>query len=200
MLPGVKHNGFLKLLIGPMFAGKTSTLIAYATKYELAGLRCTIINHSSDVRTCDDRDGAAPTLGTHSGERASCVRATALADVDEDDARAIANSHVLLINEAQFFDDVVPWVKAQVEEHGKIVFVSGLDGDYRREKFGNWLDLIPYADEVEKVRALCLICKQREAPFSLRHSANSNQHFVGGQNEYSAACRTCYNTCLAKRV
>ena len=198
MLPGIQHNGYLRLILGPMFAGKTSALITYSRKYELAGYKCALINHSSDDRFVDGTGTAR--LGSHCGDTVPCVRADRLGNLSDQDSAIVRESEVILINEAQFFEDVVGWVLHQVEKNGKIVFVSGLDGDYRRERFGTLIDLIPYADDVEKLKALCLICRRREAPFSLRLSSNSAQHMVGGADEYSAACRTCYLTCQSKRV
>ena len=68
-----------------------------------------------------------------------------------------------------------------------------MSGDYKREKFGQVLDLIPIADNIKHLKAICTNCEyDREAPFTLRKNKNTNQVLVGGLNEYNAVCRECW--------
>ena len=79
-----------------------------------------------------------------------------------------------------------------VEKHGKHVIVAGLNGDYQRKKFGEILDLIPFADDVQFTKALCRTCCHpgRPASFTKRLSHEKEKVCVG--SNYRAVCRMCY--------
>ena len=75
----------------------------------------------------------------------------------------------------------------------KSVYIYGLDGDYRREKFGKILDLIPLCNKVKKLTALCNICRDgTKAYFTKRITNETSQKLIGNDN-YIAVCRNCYN-------
>jgi thymidine kinase len=102
--------------------------------------------------------------------------------------------HVLFIEEGQFFDDLYEFCIQAVERDGKHVIVCGLDGDFERRAFGHILDLVPIADTVDKLRALCAICKDgTEALFSKRLLATKELHVIGGLGDYLPVCRYHYH-------
>ena len=76
--------------------------------------------------------------------------------------------------------------------HKKKVYVCGLDGDYKRRKFGSILDIVPLCDDVVKLKAICKKCKKEEAIFTHRMSGETQQTVIGSNN-YQALCRSCYN-------
>lgn len=184
MLPGMMEGGHLSLIMGPMFAGKTSKLAAIYQQYKVAGIPVVFVNHSLDTRY-----GESAKVSTHSGES---FQGIAVGKLWELDMAELGNPRVILVNEAQFFQDVESWTTRMVEDYNKVVVLGGLDGDFRRECFGTWLNLIPIADCVEKLHALCVLCKARTASFSLRLHDGDDVCAVGGANQYAAACRTCY--------
>jgi len=99
---------------------------------------------------------------------------------------------VFLINEGQFFPDLYDCVKELVNIYHKKVYVCGLDSDYRMEKFGQILDLIPISDNVKKYKAICAICKNgTKAIFSKRITKEKEQKIIG-TNNYIPVCRKCY--------
>ena len=183
MLPGIDTQGYLGVVFGCMFSGKTSRLVTLYHQYTQCGVNTCVINHSSD-----DRYGKGD-MSTHDGKRVPCVRAARLSGLETTDT--VALSRVILVNEGQFFDDTVEWVTERVEKDHKIVFVCGLDGDYKRGKFGPWLDLIPLADEVTKLSALCTFCKSHPAIFSKRLTNETGQVLIGTE-QYAPVCRGCY--------
>ena len=183
MLPGLQTPGYLGLISGCMFSGKTSKLIELYKQYSLCDISVSVINHAGD-----DRYGTSD-LSTHDGRRIPCIRATTLGGLESHDS--IQNARVILINEGQFFHDIVPWVTARVEKEEKIVFVCGLDGDFARQGFGSWLDLLPLADEVTKLTALCSSCKLHPGIFSRRLTADTHQVLIGSA-QYIPVCRRCY--------
>ena len=91
----------------------------------------------------------------------------------------------------QFFEDLL---KTVVDVHKKHVHICGLDGDFRRQRFGTILDLIPYSDKVEKLGAFCGVCKDGTyAIFSHRVSNESEQVVIGSDN-FMPLCKSCYNS------
>jgi thymidine kinase len=97
----------------------------------------------------------------------------------------------ILINEGQFFADIVDWVKIAVECHHKNVYICGLNSDFKRNKFGNWLDLELISDNVVMLQSFCSSCKQRPAIFSHRISNEIALEVIGADN-YIPVCRKCY--------
>jgi thymidine kinase len=101
----------------------------------------------------------------------------------------VMNSDVILINEGQFFPDIHDVVVMLVETYKKHVVVCGLDGDFKRIKFGKLCDLIPFCDTITKLQAVC-DCGQPSI-FSHRTSTETAQVLIGSSN-YKPLCRACY--------
>ena len=120
-------------------------------------------------------------------------------DIDDSDPEKmknyinLRNAEVILINEAQFFEDLIPCVQSMLKEK-KTIYISGLDGDFERKKFGNIIDLIPLCDKVTKLSSLCNLCKNGSPGlFSLRLTKEKQQMLIGTDN-YIPVCRACYDT------
>ena len=131
--------GYLELIVGPMWSGKTSRLLDLHKQYSVCGVSTLLINYSGDA----ERGVPASSIVSHDGRTAPCCTVSALADVP---AELVARSRVLLVNEAQFFPDAAEWIQRAVDTLGKRVHAAGLDGDYMRRPFGSWLQLIPLAE------------------------------------------------------
>jgi thymidine kinase len=98
---------------------------------------------------------------------------------------------VIVIDEAQFFTNLKKFVQHAVCE-GKHVIVAGLDGDFKQDVFGEILSLIPIADTITKLYALCMKCRDGTvAPFTKRIISCSEQELVGDHDSYMAVCRKC---------
>jgi thymidine kinase len=191
-------TGYLELFIGPMFSGKTSKLLEIYKQSMFCNIPIIVINHSADVRYHDTH------LSTHDKTMIPCVQTTELftiwdyGSIDEPIEEKIYDAHiqfreskVVLINEGQFFPDLVPCVEELLKE-GKHVYVCGLDGDFERKKFGTILDLIPLCDKVTKMTSLCGRCRDGTLGiFSLRITEEKTQFLIGSDN-YIPVCRKCY--------
>jgi thymidine kinase len=178
-------TGYLEMVIGPMFSGKTTWLIEKYKAYTYIGKKVLVINYSADIRY------STTMLSSHDHIEIPCVFSSLICD-DSDVWNAVKVADVILINEGQFFSDLVVSVRMMIDTMNKHVFISGLDGDFRREKFGDILDLIPICDKVEKLSALCAICRNgTPAIFSKRLTDESNQVVIGSDN-YKPLCRNCY--------
>jgi thymidine kinase len=98
---------------------------------------------------------------------------------------------IVLINEGQFFPDLIQCVEELLINKKKI-YICGLDGDFERKKFGTLLDLVPLCDKVTKMTSLCGICKNgTPGIFSLRLTKEKEQFLIGSDN-YIPVCRECY--------
>lgn len=176
-------DGYLELALGPMFSGKTTYLVQTYKKYTYIGKKVAVINFADDTRYHETM------LSTHDKVMIPCIQAKSLQTVYEE----VKAADVILINEGQFFNDLAEIVLKMVDEDKKTVYVFGLDGDFKREKFGQMLDLIPMCDKVEKLHALCSLCRNgKVALFSHRVSNEEGQVVIGSDN-YVSLCRGCYN-------
>jgi thymidine kinase len=181
-------TGYLKVILGCMFSGKTTELIKEYNRHKSCDLRCCFINHSTD-----DRYGSGGKVTkTHNNQDIlndkSCNR------LDEIFCNtSIHNDYdVFFINEGQFFSDLYEYVDFLVNIHGKKVYVCGLDGDFERKEFGSILKIIPLCDDIIKLKAICKNCKNKEGIFTFRMNGQLKQTIVGA-DIYSALCRDCYN-------
>ena len=175
--------GFLEIILGPMFSGKTTRLIEIYNRYKHTKQNVIAINYTLDTRYDDNM------LSTHDKIKIPCVFTEDIASLlDKED---IKNADIILINEGQFFQDIVSTVKTLVEKMNKKVYICGLDGDFERNKFGNLLELIPFCDNVTKLHSNCHSCSA-DAIFSHRTSQEAGQVVIGSLN-YVPLCRKCYN-------
>lgn len=181
------QNGYLEMIVGPMFAGKTSTLLGIIRRYQFIGYKCLAVTHSSDTRYSD-----TAALVSHNKEQLPAYATDSLTPVR--DHPDYAASHVIAIEEAHFFSDLYDFVLQAVEKDKKNVIVVGLNGDYLRKPIGQLSLLYPLADSIHKIDALCAYCPQpTHAIFTKRRPAvatkTDSQILVGGADTYEAVCR-----------
>jgi thymidine kinase len=175
------ETGYLEIILGPMFSGKTTSLIQAYKKYTFIGKSVAVLNWAGDQRYHETM------LSTHDKTMIPCIMTDQLKGVWEKNK----DKDVILINEGQFFSDLYEVVLEMVEIYGKTVYICGLDGDFLQNKFGRILDLIPRCDQVTKLHALCSKCRDgRPAIFSHRLTRESTQIVIGSDN-YVPLCRAC---------
>jgi thymidine kinase len=180
----LKDVGYLQLIIGPMFSGKTSSIINLQNQYKFSKMNVCVINYAEDKRYDENK------LSTHDKVMIECFNTLQLQNILHIDF--INKFDVFLINEGQFFNDLFNQVKLLVEKHNKIVHVCGLDGDFKRNGFQQITQLIPIADSIEKKQSICMNCENgTKALFSHRIS-NETQVKVIGASNYIPLCRFCY--------
>jgi len=208
------ETGYLELIIGPMYSGKTSKLLEIYKQCKFCDIEVIVINYAEDVRYHDEM------LSTHDKVMIPCIQCMELPTQDKilklmermcelnDTVEEMdilkkrikrcseirySYAKVILINEGQFFGNLKEFVIEMLDKNKKI-YVSGLDGDFKREKFGQILDLIPLCDKVTKLTSLCSKCKDgTPGIFSLRLSEEEQQKVIGSDN-YIPVCRKCYTT------
>lgn len=188
--PLFSSEGYLELIIGSMFSGKTTRLIEYYKSYTYIGKKVSVINYMEDKRYHESL------MSNHDQTMIPCILIKELKQLwlnrNNPFYNEIHEADVILINEGQFFCDLHEVVLEMVEQHHKTVFIAGLDGDYKRQMFGQIVSLIPYCDKVIKLHSLCSICKNGKKGIFSHRVSNEISQIVIGVNNYKPVCRTCY--------
>jgi len=179
-VPPTSSSGQIQLILGPMFSGKSTELIRRLKRYQVAQYAVLIVKYAKDQRY--DESGIA----THCGQVLPAVSANKLSELQE----MAGEYDVIGIDEGQFFPDIVSWCE-EMANRGKIVLVAALDGTFQRLPFPEMLALVPLAEAVTKLQAVCMVCFQ-EAAFSKRITEESGVEVIGGADKYMAVCRRCY--------
>jgi thymidine kinase len=190
--------GYLEIIKGPMFSRKTTRLLDIYKKYTFCEIETMVINYEKDNRYSDKL------LSSHDRVMIPCIKAFHLNELvkfNEDNQvdpsslyyNQFRDAKVILINEGQFFDDIVGWVRIAVEHYCKNVYICGLNSDFQRNKFGNWLDLEAICDNIVLLHSFCSHCKRKPAIFTHRLSNERDIEVIGADN-YIPVCRKCYNT------
>ena len=176
-------NGSNDIIIGCMFSGKSTEIIRLIKRYQnIPSKRLLIINHSSDIRY------GKSVISTHNKEQISCKSLSYLSVIKEKED--YKNSNVIFIEEGQFFKDLYDFSTNAADNDNKEVIISGLDGDFKRECFGDICRLIPHAENIKKLNALCSKCQNGTvANFTKRIVSNSDQTLIGSSESYIPVCR-----------
>jgi thymidine kinase len=173
--------GAIHLIMGPMFSGKTTELLRRIRRQTFAKKRCLVIKYAKDTRYSTDK------ASTHDCVMHAATSASALYKVDDG---LLDDVDVVGIDEGQFFDDVVTFAEDMANK-GKTVIVAGLSGTYERKGFGSFLELLPLAEKVSKLSAICEVCHGL-AHFTKRISDEKDVEVIGGKEKYIPVCRQCF--------
>jgi thymidine kinase len=175
----------LSLVIGPMWAGKSSYILSKIRRYKAIGWEVFVITNALDHRY------GQYVISNHDSDQYPATSVRSLLPLQEEDNYKKAK--LIILEEAQFFEDLISFVLKAVEEDGKHVVCVGLDGDSERKPFGDILKLIPYCDSVEKITSFCSLCSDgTPALFSYRIVEVDQQIAVGADNLYKPLCRKHY--------
>lgn len=184
-------SGYLELFLGPMFSGKTTHLIQLYKMHKYIGKKVVVINYSGDTRYSNEN-----MMSSHDQVMIPCIMANSLGEMwnnnEDSNYMIIHNADVILINEGQFFSDLYDIVIQMVDNAHKIVYISGLDGDFQRNRFGKILDLIPHCDKITKLQSICAICKNGNHGIFSHRITKEQQQIVIGTDNYIPLCRECY--------
>ena len=181
-------HGYLELYLGPMWSGKTSELVKIYKRSNHCDIPILAINY------VDDNHYTFSMITTHDNISIPCVISKSLSTISDITKNKVTpifdKAKIILINEGQFFNDILEWVKCAVDKHKKHIYICGLDGDFKRKVFGHFLELIPLCDKVTKFTTFCKHCKKHDAIFSHRLGVETDQIIIG--NDYISVCRECY--------
>jgi thymidine kinase len=180
--------GWIEVICGSMFSGKSEELIKRVRRAEIARQRIQLFKPKLDDRY-DDKD-----IVSHNQQRLS---STPVESSEEIMKLVDDKVQVIGIDEAQFFDDNIVEVCNKLANRGKRVIVAGLDQDYRGEPFGPMPVLMAIAEYVTKQLAICMRCGN-PANHTQRLTDCTDRIVVGAQGTYEARCRLCYEIPLEK--
>ena len=177
-----KDIGWIEVICGSMFSGKTEELIRRLRRAQFAGLKVEIFKPSLDKRYSETR------VVSHDDKSISST------PVENPSAILLfaSDCDVVGIDEAQFFDDSIVDVCNRLADNGTRIVVAGLDMDFLGRPFGPMPALLSIAEFVTKVHAICTRCGNL-AQYSYRKSHDERQVVLGEKDIYEPLCRKCYN-------
>ncbi len=175
-----ERRGWIEVICGSMFSGKTEELIRRLKRVEIANLKAEIFKPSVDKRYDEVK------IISHDENK---IHST---PVDNSQTILLLARHVDVvgIDEAQFFDEEITTVCEKLALKGMRVIVAGLDMDYQGKPFGPMPNLLAIADYITKLHAICMKCGNI-ANVSYRKVAEGGQVLLGEKNIYEPRCRIC---------
>jgi thymidine kinase len=186
----VKGNmGWIEVIVGPMFSGKSEELIRRLRRAEIARQRVQIFKPAIDRRY------AVAEIVSHSGLG---IASDPIPDADEILSRVDARTEVVGIDEAQFLGEALLGTATNLANLGKRVIVAGLDTDFLGRPFEPMPRLLAMAEEITKLLAICVRCGN-PAMHTQRLVASEDLIVVGAAGMYEARCRRCFEPQLAQK-
>jgi thymidine kinase len=182
------HAGWIEVIVGSMFSGKSEELIRRLRRVQIARQRVQIFKPGIDTRYGSDH------IVSHSELRIPSEQVRSAADLL---ARVEPETEVVGIDEGQFFDAGLPAVCAALALRGVRVIVAGLDQDYLGKPFEPMPQLLAIAEYITKTRAICMVCGN-PANHTQRLVASKDRVLLGATGTYEARCRRCFDPTLAR--
>jgi thymidine kinase len=176
-----ERRGWIEVICGSMFSGKTEELIRRLKRAKIANLKTEIFKPAMDVRYDEIK------IVSHDE---NYIQSTPI-DNSQTILLMAQDVDVVGLDEAQFFDDQITNVCDELAKRGVRVIVAGLDMDYTGKPFGQMPFLMAKADYVTKLHAICMKCGNI-ANYSYRIIPNEEQIMFGAKNAYEPRCRVCY--------
>jgi thymidine kinase len=155
-------SGWVHVICGCMFCGKTDEMLRLLRRFSIAGRRVLLVKPRLDTRTDADR------VFSRSGAQHEALTVDDSSQIEA----ATGEADIVAIEEGQFFDEGLPDVVERLASAGKQVIVTGLDRDFRGIPFGAMPRLMALADQVTKLTAICVVCGE---------PATRTQRLIGGQ-------------------
>ena len=180
--------GWIEVVCGPMFSGKSEELIRRLRRAEIARQRVQIFKPGIDQRYSEDH------IVSHSELK---IRSDSVKDAAELEAKLDRRVEVIGIDEAQFLGEAIVDTVVQLADIGKRIVIAGLDTDYLGRPFHPMPELLAVADEITKTLAICMQCGN-PAKHTQRLVASEDLIVVGAAGTYEARCRRCFEPNLAK--
>ncbi len=176
------QRGWIEVICGSMFSGKTEELIRRLKRAEFASQKILLVKPQIDDRYHKEN------VVSHQGTSFEAVTVAQASEI----LTEWKMERIVAIDEAQFFDMGLVDVCNQLAKQGVRVIIAGLDMDFQGVPFGPMPHLLAIAEYVTKVHAICVSCGNL-AQFSHRTVEDKSQVLVGAVEEYKPLCRTCYN-------
>lgn len=183
-------QGWVEVIAGCMFSGKTEELIRQIRRAELAKLSFQVFKPEIDNRY------SQTDVASHNK---STFPSTLVKNATDIYQKLKPNIDVIGIDEAQFFDVEIIEVVSKLSDAGKRVYVAGLDTDWKGRPFGPMPQLMAVAEDLHKLHAICMVCGS-PATRTQRLISASEEILVGSSEMYEARCRTHFDPDLSSRL
>ncbi len=177
-----RQRGWIEVVAGSMFSGKTEELIRRLKRAKIAKLNVQIFKPQIDTRYSDKK------IVSHDTNEISSTPVSDSSKILE----LVTNEDVVGIDEVQFFDEGIVDVCNMLANNGIRVIVAGLDMDFKGKPFGVMPSLLAVAEYITKVHAICMTCGQL-ANHSHRLSGSEGLVELGEKDKYEPLCRSCFN-------
>lgn len=183
------NGGWIEVIAGVMFSGKTEELMRRVRRAVIARKRVQVFKSH-----LDDRYAGVLAVSSHDGRSTEAIPVDSSAQIA---ARIDPTAHVIAIDEAQFLDDGILDVVTWLANSGRRVIVAGTDTDFRGEPFGKMPQLMAIAELVDKLHAICVLCgapatRNQRLIDGVPAPYDSPTIMVGGREAYEARCRACH--------
>ncbi len=177
-----RQHGWIEVICGSMFSGKTEELIRRLKRVEFAQQKLLLFKPAIDDRYDEEN------VVSHKGSSFTAIPVNSSAEL----LKHWKKERIVAIDEAQFFDQQLIDVCNELAKQGVRVIVAGLDMDYLGKPFGPMAEILCTAEYITKVHAICVSCGNL-AQFSHRTTNEEGQVLVGAVDSYQPLCRSCYN-------
>ena len=182
-----RHTGWIEVICGSMFSGKSEELIRRLRRAQIARQKVQIFKPKFDKRFSEEE------IVSHSEMRIQSRNVGSSSDLL---AMVDDNTEVVGIDEGQFFDAELPAVCNELAGRGKRVVVAGLDQDYLGRPFEPMPQLLAIAEYITKTLAICMVCGN-PANHTQRLVPSTDRFLLGAQGTYEARCRRCFDPSLS---
>ena len=176
-----RHTGWIEVICGSMFSGKTEELIRRVRRAQIARQRVELFKPAIDTRYSQDE------IVSHDAQK---LPSRVIKDANQIIPLSL-EAQVVAIDEAQFYEPNLVDICSTLANMGKRVIVAGLDTDYRGEPFEPIPHLLAVAEYITKTHAICVICGN-PANFTYRKTESNDQVLIGTSDIYEARCRNCF--------
>lgn len=176
-----RGTGWIEVIVGCMFSGKTEELIRRIRRAEIARQQAAIFKPRIDNRYSSDH------IVSHSDAKLLST----VVDTSAEILTLAKDAQVVGVDEGQFFDAVIVDVAEALANQGKRVIIAGLDQDYRGKPFEPMPQLLAVAEYITKTLAICVVCGN-PADRTQRTTAAHERVLVGAKDAYEARCRRCF--------
>jgi len=192
-----KNMGKLEIIMGTMFSGKTSFLLNKISLFVELNLKVLYINIDFDDRSDLEFSTHNPIFNSVDFKNKNKM----IENLTMTKVRDLSNINfesydIIMIDEAHFFDDIIKFTK-KLLDNKKHIIIATLIADYKGNKFGKVLDLIPICDEIVRLESYCIECSKQKkinkAIYSKRITKNKESIDIGGSDKYIAVCREHYS-------
>ena len=187
-MPKSRNEGWIEVICGSMFSGKSEELIRRVRRVQIAKKSIQVFKPTIDNRY------AVQYIYSHNGTKVEAINITNPNEISE---RIEPNTEVIAIDDAQFYDDDIVPVCQKLADQGKRVIIAGLDQDFRGEPFGPIPKLLAVAEYIDKLQAICMVCGNTASRTQRLVNGQPAKYsdptiLIGAKESYEARCRKCH--------